>query len=86
MDKTMSFDDPRRPVMLAADLATLDSEEIIEGYRDAREGFPCSGNRSRSYWHGWRNGMVDSGRMKTEPEMMLLIKNVLATKSMPRWG
>lgn len=44
------------------DLDTLDSDEVIEGYRDGRAGEPePKGNRSRSYWHGWRNGAVDGG-------------------------
>lgn len=48
----------------AADLALLDSGEIVAGYRDGLGGGAEPGsNRSRSFWHGWRNGMVDSGRI-----------------------
>jgi len=75
-DDLMSFDDPRRPVLLASDLERLDSDEVIEGYNDGHEGFPCSGNRSRSYWHGWQNGMVDSGRMEKNVFMSLLARDV----------
>lgn len=72
------FDDPRRPVVSVDDLSTLDDAEIIEGYLDGRDGLPCGGNRSRSYWHGWRNGMVDSGRMGAAPEMSALAADFLA--------
>ena len=50
------------PVTTLADLDTLDDDEILEGYRDGRSGEPKPGNnRSRSYWHGWRNGAADGG-------------------------
>ena len=50
------------PVTTLADLDTLDEDEILEGYRDGRNDWPEPGNnRSRSYWHGWRNGAVDGG-------------------------
>ena len=50
------------PVRTVADLATLDYVEMREGYFDAVEGLPEPGNnRSRSYWHGWRNGALDHG-------------------------
>lgn len=77
-------DEQRSPVTTAADLATLDEAEIIEGYNDGREGFPCSGNRSRSYWHGWKNGMVDSYRADPTPESRALIRDVLEAGRSPR--
>ena len=52
----------REPVISLYDLATLDDAEQLEGYRDGTEGYACGGNRSRSYWHGWRQGSRDSGR------------------------
>jgi hypothetical protein len=78
MNDDMSFDDPRRPVWLASDLDTLDQSEIEEGYKDGLEDFPCSGNRSRAYWHGWQNGMVDKGRMKSTPAMAFLARDFIA--------
>lgn len=51
---------PYKPVETVADLDTLDSGEMVEGYFDGFHGDPEPGNnRSRSYWHGWRNGAVD---------------------------
>lgn len=64
------------PVRTAADLATLDDDEIVEGYRDGLRGEPEPGNnRSRSYWHGWRNGMVDSGRRRSDEHQRALVES-----------
>ena len=49
----------RRPVVDAGELAALDQAEVLEGYRDGLAGDRCGDNRSRSYWHGWRNGISD---------------------------
>jgi hypothetical protein len=56
-----------------APVTTLDDGELLEGYRDGRAGEPEPGNnRSRSYWHGWRNGAVDGGhRTKDEAQAVL---------------
>jgi hypothetical protein len=52
----------RIPLRRAAQIAGLDKEDVIEGYYDGRNNMPEPGNnRSFSYWHGWRNGMVDAG-------------------------
>lgn len=72
------MDEQRVPVVTGPDLRSLDSNEIVEGYNDGREGFPCSGNRSRAYWHGWQNGMVDSGRMEITSTQRLLVRNVVS--------
>ena len=51
------------PVMTIRDFKTLDESDVLIGYMDGVEGIPHPGSgHSRSYWHGWRNGMVDSGR------------------------
>lgn len=56
------FKNPNRePVISLMDLARLDDTEQAEGYRDGHEGLPCGDNRSRSYWHGWRQGARDGG-------------------------
>lgn len=62
-----------QPVTTIADLDQLDSDEMYEGYRDGRAGEPePGGNRSRAYWHGWRNGAVDGGhREKDEAQAVL---------------
>ena len=54
-------DNSRAYVVTVEDLQSLDRDEVLEGYEDGFEGWPCGDNRSRSYWHGWRNGRVDGG-------------------------
>ena len=56
-----------QPVSTLCDLASLDDDAVLEGYRDGFAGDPEPGdNRSRSYWYGWRNGAVDSGRREKD--------------------
>lgn len=74
----MDVSEERRPVTKATDLATLDDAEILDGYLDGLEGFPCGANRSRSYWHGWGNGMRDKGRLPMDAEARALAKDILA--------
>lgn len=50
----------RTPIRTAAELAMLDHADVVEGYLDGLNGDSEPGdNRSKSYWHGWRNGMMD---------------------------
>lgn len=56
----------REPVLSVMDLARLSDEEMVEGYTDGAEGLPCGGNRSRSYWHGWRQGAGDNGHRQLD--------------------
>ena len=66
------------PVTTLAELDALDSGETAEGYNDGRANEPPpSGNRSKSYWHGWRNGMVDGGHMPIDPAMRELARLVV---------
>lgn len=70
-----------RPVSTKADLDTLDEAEIIQGYRDGLADDPEPGsNRSRSYWHGWRNGMADKGRIPMDCHMRNLAREVVRNR------
>lgn len=67
-----------QPVTTLADLDSLDADEMLEGYRDGRDGEPEPGNnRSRSYWHGHRNGAVDGGHRQKDAAQALLAHFVL---------
>lgn len=56
-----------RPVTTAEDLDRLDETEMVAGYLSGLHGEPEPGNtRTRSFWHGWRNGMADSGRREPD--------------------
>lgn len=57
----------RRPFRSIEDLQALDTEECAEGYREGRRGGACDDSRSRSWWHGWMNGLAEAGFIaKTE--------------------
>ena len=63
----------RIPVTTSEDLRKLDEAEVLEGYLDGRADEPePRGNRSRAYWHGWRNGMVDGGHQAIDGAQMVL--------------
>lgn len=52
-----------QPVETVEDLNSLDDDEIVAGYRSGLHGDPEPGsNKSRSFWHGWRNGSSDTRR------------------------
>lgn len=55
-----------RPVTTPEDLATLDHNEMFAGYTAGRMGAPEPRNVPRSFWHGWRNGMVDGGHSQPD--------------------
>jgi hypothetical protein len=55
------------PVARISDRRTLDESEVLLGYMAGFDGSPCPGSScSRSFLHGWRNGMVDGGH--AEPD------------------
>lgn len=76
----------RHPVSTMADLGTLNDTEIQEGYRDGRENMPCGDNRSRSYWHGWRNGMMDFKHMESDWASQMLCSEYVKSTDRPMWG
>lgn len=65
----------RLPITRAAQLAALDKDEVMDGYLDGQRCTPTPDDtKSFSYWHGWRNGMVDAGYMNpTESQAALSI-------------
>jgi hypothetical protein len=67
------------PVRSGADLLTLDADEIVEGFHDGLEDAPepqPGGNRSRSYWHGWRVGMMDLGKLEIDDAHRALVHDI----------
>jgi len=66
------------PVMSAAELAVLDPDETMAGYRAGLENAPEPGSdRSRSYWHGWRNGRVDGGHAQPDLAQQMVAREYL---------
>ncbi len=56
-----------KPVSRLADFETLDESDVLLGYMDGfDDGTKPKAGHSRSYLHGWRNGMVAAGRMEPD--------------------
>lgn len=69
----------RIPVTTAAELSTFDPEEIAEGYRAGFDGDKEPGdNRSKAFWHGWRNGRTDRGLAPVDAAQRALARSVSA--------
>ncbi len=53
------------PITSVAEFALLDEADLLFGYMDGVEGVSAPGaGHSRGYAHGWRNGMIASGRLQ----------------------
>ena len=74
------------PVVTVEELETLDEAEMIEGYSDGFSNEPRpSGNRSKAYWHGWRNGMVD-GKHADPDEAQAILAAAFVASTTPSKG
>ena len=63
----------RTPVTTADELASFDKTEVLDGYRDGLSGEPEPGdNRSKAYWHGWRNGRNDRAGIAEQSQRELV--------------
>lgn len=73
--------DERTPISDVATLDQQDERDMVAGYWAGfgGDGHEPSPEFNRSYWHGWRNGMVDSGRMKGDSAMAKLAHEVIET-------
>lgn len=66
------------PVATKIDLDLLDNDEIVDGYRAGFRGENAPGSdKSRSYWHGWRNAMVDRGLADPDIAQIALCREVV---------
>lgn len=71
---------PDEPVRTIADFKQLDDGEVLEGYLDGFGGVPvATGLRSRSYMHGWRNGMIESVRWPPD-DAYIELRNAFETR------
>ncbi len=60
-------------VTTLAELMMLDDDDVAAGYQAGLDGAPPpASDRSRGYWHGWRNGLVDSGRQPADQAQLAL--------------
>lgn len=61
-----------------ADLELLDQDEMVQGYREGWDGAPEPGSdKSKSYWHGWRNAMIDTRRMEPDAASDALVRQYM---------
>jgi hypothetical protein len=75
------------PVRTMADLKSLDKDQILEGYLSAERGDPEPGpNRGRSFWHGWKNRMIDLGELPGDEASRSLAAEYVADQRRQRWG
>lgn len=59
------------------ELDKMDDQEILRGYQQARAGYVLGGHESKSFVHGWRNGVVDSGACQPDTDQMDTARNYL---------
>jgi len=70
-------DSPFAPVRTAADLLTLDHNEIVRGYMDYEPGDPEPGaNQGRAYWHGWCNARTDRTTHEPTEAQRALVREI----------
>ena len=51
-----------KPISTLEDLNLQDTDELLAGYHAGLENLAEPGSdKSRAYWHGWRNGRTDRG-------------------------
>lgn len=57
----------RIPIRRERQMAAIDDDECVAGYRQGLRGEPEPGpDATFSFWHGWRNGMHDSHRLPSD--------------------
>ena len=67
-----------QPLSTAAEAELLDMDDCVEGYKSGlrAESEPGS-DKSKSFWHGWRNGMIDRGLMPMDEAARNLCKEII---------
>lgn len=67
-----------QPIKTKAELDLLDEQEMVSGYL---HGLHCpdepGSDKSRSFWHGWRNAQVDRGRVAIDDAQMMLAREIV---------
>ena len=76
----------RVPVSDVKTLAELDERDILSGYYAGLAGREEPGVEfNRAYWHGWRNGMRDKGRIPGDAAMAKLAREVIDSGYLKQW-
>lgn len=66
------------PISSKAELAFVDESDCMAGYLSGLENSPHPGSdKSKSFWHGWRNGMMDKGNLRPDAASENLAREVV---------
>lgn len=67
------------PVTTLQDLDIQNDEDMVAGYRAGLAASPEPGSdKSRSYWHGWRNGRTDRGLAPVDAAQAELARRIVS--------
>lgn len=55
-----------KPVASVAEFEALDESDLLLGYSAGFDGIEFQQDWARGFIHGWRNGMLDSGRRQPD--------------------
>lgn len=70
-----------QPITSIEDLALQPDMEMQLGYLAGLNKEPEPGSdKSRAYWHGWRNGMVDGGHAEIDDAQQRLAWLIVASQ------
>lgn len=69
-----------QPVRTKADLEKLEDDDILTGYiHGLSDPIQPGSDKSRGYWHGWRNAQSDKHRVPIDDAQMQLVREVVGT-------
>lgn len=69
-----------QPVRTKQELDLLNNEEMVAGYLEGFIGAKEPGSdKSKSFWHGWRNGRVDGGYDPKDDAQSQLAREIVGT-------
>lgn len=73
---TSMFED----IVTKEQLEKLDKDLCIQGYVHGYSDTPNHARKEQSYWHGYMNGQVDSGRMPISITQLMLAADIVSKK------
>jgi hypothetical protein len=67
-----------QPLSTAAEADMLDMDDCVAGYQAGLRASEEPGSQySKSYWHGWRNGMIDRGLLPVDAASTNLCREIV---------
>ena len=65
-----------KPVLTCEDFNKIDEKECADGYFRGLKGDIAETNKTRSYYHGYLNGLNDSGRRELDDNQKRMVLDV----------